>query len=349
MNAETPATPSCTRKALSRDQKVAVQTLRSVGKTYREISEHLGITLRAVQLACNSRPTPQHNKKGRKPTLNQEEGDLVEQCVVANAEGRRMTYKQLADHLFPDQGVPAAAIRYVLNARGYIRKRALQKPALTEQHRKVRLAWALEHVHWTDAQWRQVLWSDETWVSAGLHRCTFITCKPGEELNADCVDLKKQRKQGWMFWACFAGDNAGPHLYWQKDWGTVTSERYCQQVLPLVHGWLTFFPDLVFMHDNAPSHSAKLTAAALHLRGIPVMLWPALSPDLNPIEHLWNIMKDWLQIHYPEPKVTPEQLRAHVIEAWYTVATPEQLDFLMLSMKQRCLDVIANNGGHTKW
>ena len=51
-------------------------------------------------------------------------------------------------------------------------------------------------------------------------------------------------------------------------------------------------PELFFMQDNAPGHAAEYTIQELKDRGIPVIEWPPYSPDLNPIEVVWNIMKD---------------------------------------------------------
>jgi hypothetical protein len=80
-----------------------------------------------------------------------------------------------------------------------------------------------------------------------------------------------------------------------------------------------------------------------------VIPWPAVSPDLNPIEYLWNLMKDYLEEHYPDPRCTYDELRDRVTEAWRVIACPEQLASLVRTMNERCCDVIAAGGGHTRW
>ena len=44
---------------------------------------------------------------------------------------------------------------------------------------------------------------------------------------------------------------------------------------------------LLFMHDNAPCHKTEDVRELLRENNIPVMVWPANQPDLNPIENLW--------------------------------------------------------------
>lgn len=134
-----------------------------------------------------------------------------------------MSYQALADHFKFNQDPTTQlytgpdAIKRCLKRRGYSRRIALRKPPITEPNRVARLTWAHEHLHWSKEQWCEILWSDETWVTAGHHRKIWITRKPSEELDPTCIIEKVQRKSGWMFWGCFHGNTRGPSLFWEKD------------------------------------------------------------------------------------------------------------------------------------
>ena len=160
-----------------------------------------------------------------------------------------------------------------------------------------------------------------------------------------------------MFWGCFSGMEKGPCVFWEKNWGKITSESYCEHVLPVVVNWIRAQHDLTgrslsFMQDNAPSHKAIGSLNFLHTHNIEPIFWPAFSPDLNPIESLWDTLKDYLQSHYPDIDIQSQMpsTRFHEIiqEAWDSI-TLHEIERVIGSMPERCQAVIKAEGGHTKY
>ncbi len=86
--------------------------------------------------------------------------------------------------------------------------------------------------------------------------------------------------------------------------------------------------DFIFQQDLAPAHSAKATSTWFKDHGIPVLNWPANSPDLNPIENLWGIVKR--KMRYARPN-NAEELKATIRATWALITT-EQCHRLIDSM-----------------
>ena len=101
------------------------------------------------------------------------------------------------------------------------------------------------------------------------------------------------------------------------------------------------------MQDGAPGHAAGDTKQDLEERGIIVIFWPPFSPDLNPIERVWHIIKNYLQDNYPE-NMSYDRLRVAVKDAWDKVGRFE-FEELINSMKSRCQAVIDANSLFTKY
>ncbi len=153
--------------------------------------------------------------------------------------------------------------------------------------------------------------------------------------------------QAW-WWECH---DLGLHeccRHWGATvhWGNLECIMYCdilkQSMIPSLRrlGRRT-----VFQHDNDPKHTSKTTTALLKKLRLKVMDWPSMSPDLNPIEHLWGILKQKGE----ERKFTNiHLLRDVIMEEWKRtpVATCEAL---VNSMLKRVKAELENNAGHTKY
>ena len=182
-------------------------------------------------------------------------------------------------------------------------------------------------------------------MKGGRHRKTYVTRMAGEELDPTCLIEKIQCKKGWMFWGSINGAVRGPSLFWEKKWENINKDSYQERIVPLIHGWICMNPGLVLMQDNAPGHAAKDTQDELHSCGIVPIQWPPYSPDLNPIETIWNIMKDWIAEHYgSENHPTYDQLQVIVQEVWEQAFDEDKIQGLVEEMQTCCDAVIAANG-----
>ncbi|GFV02852.1 transposable element Tcb2 transposase [Trichonephila clavipes] len=95
----------------------------------------------------------------------------------------------------------------------------------------------------------------------------------------------------------------------------------------------------LFMDDNAPCHRTVAAEQLLESEDMERMDWPARSPDLNPIEHVWDFLDRRLAAR-TLPPVTIRELRLALQDEW--AAMPQQLiDTLILSMGRRCETCLA--------
>ena len=92
------------------------------------------------------------------------------------------------------------------------------------------------------------------------------------------------------------------------------------------------------MHDNARPHTAEVVSEALTLIGIDAMDWPARSPDLNPIEHVWDNLGKRVRRRAVVPE-TLNELRAALQEEWEGIAQ-EDIARLIRSMPRHFQKVI---------
>ncbi|GFS74563.1 transposable element Tcb2 transposase [Trichonephila clavipes] len=169
----------------------------------------------------------------------------------------------------------------------YVRRPVVCVP-LTRQHRTARLQWCREHHNWTEQDWACVLFSDESRLSLSSDfRRQLICCESGTAYRPENI-MEKDRYPtcSVMVWAGIM-INGRTRLHVVAN-GTMTGQRYIDEVLlPHVRLFRGAIGDkFVFMDDNATCHRTLAVQNCLDSEGIKRLVWPARSPDLNPIENV---------------------------------------------------------------
>jgi hypothetical protein len=105
--------------------------------------------------------------------------------------------------------------------------------------------------------------------------------------------------------------------------------------------------DIIFQQDNDPKHVSKKAQNWFKDNGINVMKWPAQSPDLNPIEHLWHYLKKKLD-EYENPPHSLHELWERVEREWNAI-DEFVCQGLIKSMPRHVAAVLKAKGGYTKY
>ena len=127
---------------------------------------------------------------------------------------------------------------------------------------------------------------------------------------------------------------------------TMNAQQYLDLLKNKLKLHMTIHNCSVFMQDGAPCHRAKIVTQFLKSKKIHLLDWPGNSPDLNPIENLWKVLKDKVSERQP---TNAKMLEQAIKEVWVREITIEYCRNLVESIPKRSEAVIKAKGGPTKY
>ncbi|CAB4385965.1 unnamed protein product [Rhizophagus irregularis] len=168
---------------------------------------------------------------------------------------------------------------------------------------------------------------------------------PRETYNKDCIQSTVKFGGGSiMFWGVLGWHGVGPLIVVE---GNMDSDEYVNILDNHFISWVDNYPNSIFQQDGASCHTSTYTVWWMRTHNIPILDWVAQSPDLNPIENLWNHLDSQVRKRKPVPRSKQELIE--VIQDEWRKITIETCQRLILSMPNRVKAVIKAKGGHTKY
>ncbi|UYV84592.1 K02A2.6-like [Cordylochernes scorpioides] len=228
-----------------------------------------------------------------------------------------------------------------LVANGLHSCRPLRRLPLTPPNRRQRLEWCRARSTWM-TEWHRVVFSDESrFCLSSDSRRVRVWRRRGERSNpAAIVERPTVRQRGIMVWGAIAYDSRSPLLRIQ---GTMTAQRYVDDVLrPVTLPYLQGVPNALYQQDNARPHTARISQQAL--QDVQMLPWPPYSPELSPIEHVWDIIGRPLHA-LPQPR-SEDELWQMVEREWRAIPQ-DAICTLIDSLPRRVAACIAVRGGPT--
>ena len=178
------------------------------------------------------------------------------------ASGKVKYAQHAARHLQEFHGINIShdTVGCALKEAGFIPARKPKKPRLTYQQKKARKEFAERHENWSDADWRHVIFSDETIITRfGNKQGQWIWRRPREVLRD--VDVRGTMKFGGgslMLWGCMTADGVG---FACKIEGKMDANLYIlilgDEFLETLAHYERSKDDTIFQQDNAPAHTTK--------------------------------------------------------------------------------------------
>ncbi|UYV75067.1 EPM2AIP1 [Cordylochernes scorpioides] len=185
----------------------------------------------------------------------------------------------------------------------------------------------------------RVVFSDEScFCLSSDSRRVRVWLRRGERSNpAAIVERPTVRQRGIMVWGAIAYDSRSPLLRIQ---GTITAQRYVDDVLrPVTLPYLQGVPNALYQQDNARPHTARISQQAL--QDVQMLPWPPYSPDLSPIEHVWDIIGRRLHA-LPQPRSENELWQ--MVEREWRAIPQDAIRTLIDSLPRRVAACIAIRG-----
>lgn len=333
---------------LTENERLRAMGMCEAGMSQNLVAMHFGVhrnTIQALWRRYREVGTVADRRRSGRPRVTSRQQDNHIRLVHLR---NRFQSASLTARTIPGlRPITPRTVRNRLREQGIRPRRPAVRPVLLQRHRTARLAWARRHIQFTQRDWGRILFTDETRVHLdGSDGRSRVYRRVDERYHDACVVERRPFGGGSvMVWGGIT--STGRTSLVVLD-GTLTGARYRDEILRThVIPFLQNHRDVTLQQDNARPHIARVAREFLEQQNVNVLPWPAVSPDLSPIEHAWDELKRRLR-RQPNQPMTLDQLAQMLTRIWNAI--PQAFfSRLIGSMRRRCQACIDANGGHTRY
>lgn len=338
------------RQQTSIETRKLVIKLHCNGKSLREIGAIVGRTHSTIQKIIynygNTGTLKNKCGRGRKKILKDKDERYILRQIHQNP---RQSVPELTVEVATRIQKPLSTetVRRVLRSNGLNGRVARKKPFISKVNQKKRLEFAKEYVNKPEEFWRNVIFSDECKINLfGSDGKQIVWRKPNTELQKENLcGTVKHGGGSVMVWGCMAASGTGNLVFIDTIMTKDVFLDILKKNLKSSAARLGMPRVYYFQQDNDPKHTAHIVRDWLLYNAPRQLKTPPQSPDINPIENLWWILKQRMKGRASTSKaIFKEQL----LEEWDKIGS-EVTNKLILSMPRRLQAVIDANGLPTKY
>ena len=325
--------------------RIKIVQLSSVGYKTKRIAQIVKVNERTVRrilkkvrekgsISCDKRP-------GRKRKLTMSD----ERQIVIHAKFHpSASFKEIIDDLHLD--VSTNTISRVLKRHGLKSYVARKKPCISKKNCALRLKFAKEYVSKDDDFWKNVIWTDESrFCLRSDNRKANIIRSVGEALNSRNTVKTFKHSSSIMVWGSFSFHGVGNLAEIDGKMDAVKFVNILEQNVIDSVAKMNMRRNFVLQMDNDPKHTSKRARQTCQKHHWNLLPHPPQSPDLNPIEHLWDELDR--RVKKPD-RINLGIFRSKLFEEWEKLPK-SVLEKLVNSLKRRLQAVIQAKGMNTRY
>lgn len=339
------------RKQMSPEEKARALGLLEAGVKRKEVAKRLGVSERTISTlksrSLNNKVPSRKvgtgimNKKTTTKDIKIIAQELESDPMITARRIKEKNHKKLS-HL--SSRTISRIILKDLKMPSFV---CAQKPRLTTKKKSERLAFAKRHQNKSKIWWSNVMFSDESLFECGRTKAQRrVRRKHGEGRFEDKNTVTSdQHPKKLMIWASFTGKQGQGCLKIYEPNKTMKTADYLEVIENNLKPSMKKHKTKVFLHDRASIHISKESQEKIKEEKLEQVLMPATSPDINPIENVFAILKAKMK---DQDVFTDRKLRRKIEAEWKKLGN-SYFRTLSDSMPRRLKAIIKAEGCMTKY